>query len=328
MKNTQTLYTLTFHPIQKEKIWGGTKLKKLLNKPFSGNHIGESWEISDVGNDCSVVKNGPLAGSTLRDLMQRYPKEIVGEEVYKKFKHHFPLLIKFIDARENLSVQLHPDDEIAKKRHNSYGKTEMWYIMQADDDSRIIIDFNEQISKDVYLKHLKNESLPTILNAEKVKTGDCYIIHPGLIHAIGKGVLLTEIQQTSDVTYRVYDWNRPDINGEKRELHTALALDAIDFSKTSNYKLAYTKKENDSVRMEQNQYFTTNYLYLTQAKEDSYTTVESFIIYICVEGKCEILCKKTKEKVALNTGQTALIPAQCETVFIETNKCVLLEVTI
>ena len=201
------LYLLKFEPILKEKIWGGAKLKNLFNKKSISAKTGESWEISDLENNASVVANGPLAGISIQELLKEYKAELVGKKVFENFGIKFPLLIKYIDAAENLSIQLHPDDVIAKEKHNSFGKTEMWYIVQADEGAELILGFKEPISKSKYVELVESNELPQALNRVKVAVGDAFIIPPGLIHAIGEGVVLAEIQQTSDVTYRIYDWD-------------------------------------------------------------------------------------------------------------------------
>ena len=242
----KALYPLVFQPILKEKIWGGEKLNKHFNKPSHSKKLGESWEVSTVPNDVSVVANGDLKGESLQDLVNDYSSELLGEKNWKRFGNAFPLLIKFIDAKEDLSIQLHPNDELAKKRHNSFGKTEMWYVMQADKDANLIVGFNSDIDKATYLKHLENNTLTEILNFDKVKEGDTYFIEAGRVHAIGAGVLLAEIQQTSDVTYRVYDWDRTDADGNMRELHNDIAIDAFNFEMPNDFKIDYKKQKNAS----------------------------------------------------------------------------------
>ena len=197
------LYPLQFKPILKERIWGGTKLRDCLNKPITSDITGESWEISTVENDVSVIENGLFEGKLLTELIAEFPKEILGTKVYEQFGDQFPLLFKFLDAREDLSIQVHPNDELAKKRHNSFGKTEMWYVMQADDDASLIVGFKEKSSKDEYLQNLNNKTLLNILDTKKVKKGDVFFLETGTVHAIGAGTLIAEIQQTSDITYRL-----------------------------------------------------------------------------------------------------------------------------
>src|SRR6056297_3527835 len=213
-------YPIKFNPILKEKIWGGKKLKSILNKQTNRDDLGESWEISGVTGNISVVANGEFKGFSLKDLLEEYKEKILGEKIYKEFDTDFPLLIKFIDANTELSVQLHPNDELAQQRHNSFGKTEMWYIMQADEGAKINIGFKESVSKEDYISRLEEGKIVELLNFEEVKKGDSFFINTGKVHAIGAGVLLAEIQQTSDVTYRIYDWDRTDDDGNSRELHT------------------------------------------------------------------------------------------------------------
>ena len=240
---------LKFEPILKEKIWGGEKLIKVLNKKSNKINIGESWEVSDVENDTSIVANGNLKGKTLQQLILTFKSDLVGEKIYNHFGEKFPLLIKYIDAKEALSIQLHPDDVLAKKRHNSFGKTEMWYVMQADEKANLIVGFKNKVSPNEYEQHVKKNSLLSVLNVDEVSEGDVYFIEPGKIHAIGAGVLLAEIQQTSDVTYRIYDWERPNPDGTFRDLHTKEAVDAIDYKVQESYKTDYTKQENRAKEM-------------------------------------------------------------------------------
>lgn len=320
---TNNLYPLKFNPILKERIWGGKKLKTLLNKNSTKPKIGESWEISDVKGDTSIVSNGNFKGKSLQELLETYKQDLVGIHNYKIFGTKFPLLIKFIDAKEDLSIQLHPNDELAAKRHNSFGKTEMWYIMQAESDSNLIVGFNQKVTQELYLKHLENKTLPKILNFEKVTSGDTYFIEVGRIHAIGAGVLLAEIQQTSDITYRVYDWDRKDAQGNERELHNDLALDAIDFDMENDFKVHYSKSKNHSNEIVNCPYFKTNYLHLSESikKENKQ---DSFIIYICVEGNANIITENYTE--IIKKGETVLLPAAITSFEITAENAKLLEV--
>ncbi|WP_040278947.1 type I phosphomannose isomerase catalytic subunit [Psychroserpens damuponensis] len=321
MKNIS--YPLKFEPILKDKIWGGQKLKSLLNKESSSPNIGESWELSDVEGDTSIVANGALIGQTLKQLLETYQADLIGEKNYNVFGNKFPLLIKFIDAKQDLSIQLHPNDELAAKRHNSFGKTEMWYVMQADDDANLIVGFNQKMTAETYLKHLENKTLTEILNFDKVKTGDTYFIEVGRVHAIGAGVMLAEIQQTSDITYRVYDWDRVDDQGNERELHNDLAIDAFDFDMPDNFRVAYQKDENKANEMVSCPYFTTNYLQVTEPIL-KLNTKDSFFIYICVEGEA---CIETEiASVFIKQGETVLLPAAIESYKITATNATLLEV--
>ncbi|MFI0430016.1 type I phosphomannose isomerase catalytic subunit [Mariniflexile sp. HMF6888] len=318
-----TLYPIKFAPILKDKIWGGQKLKTLLNKKSDLPNIGESWEISDVEGDTSIVCNGSLKGQSLKQLLETYKSDLLGLQNYRIFKDKFPLLIKFIDAKEDLSIQLHPNDELAAKRHNSFGKTEMWYVFQADEGSNLIVGFNQDMTPEKYLKHLENKTLTKILNFDEVKEGDTYFIEVGRVHAIGAGVMVAEIQQTSDITYRVYDWDRVDADGNERELHNDLAIDAIDFNMPDNFRVAYNKTENQSNEMVSCPYFTTNYLKVnkTLQKENHH---DSFIIYMCVDGEGEIKANGFSE--AIKKGETILLPAAIKEYEIASKDATLLEV--
>ncbi len=317
------LYPIKFQPILKERIWGGNKLANVLNKDTSFNNIGESWEISDVEGDTSIVTNGNLKGTSLKELQLQFGADLLGKKNHKIFQDKFPILIKFIDAKQDLSIQIHPNDELAAKRHNSFGKTEMWYVMQADDDSNLIVDFNQEMDKEKYVHHLKNKTLTEVLNFYKVKEGDTYFIEVGRVHSIGAGVMLAEIQQTSDMTYRVYDWDRVDAEGNSRELHNDLALDAIDFDMPDNYNVKYHKKDNVSNKMVTCPYFTTNYLEVTKTLKKE-NTHDSFIIYICVDGDAIIETETNSETI--KKGETILLPASIKKYSINTNKAKLLEV--
>lgn len=300
------LYPLKFQPILKEKVWGGQKLKHHFNKVSQSKNLGESWEVSTVPNNVSVVANGYLTGQSLQHLVTTYQSELLGIKNWESFAGSFPLLIKFIDAKEDLSIQLHPNDALAKERHDSFGKTEMWYVMQADEDANLIIGFNKKVDKDLYLKHLAEKTLTKILNFEKVKKGDVFFIESGRLHAIGAGVLLAEIQQTSDVTYRVYDWDRIDLDGNKRELHNDLAIDAMDFNMPNDFRIAYNTQKNASSKVLDCPYFSTNIIEL-DTEINKTNTYDSFLIYMCVDGRAEI---ETKDTVTtISKGETVMLPA-------------------
>jgi len=318
-----TLYPLKFKPILKEKIWGGKKLNTFLNKESNFPNVGESWEISDVEGDTSIVINGDLKGKSLKTLLELYKGDLIGKKNYEIFENKFPLLIKFIDAKKDLSIQLHPNDELAAKRHNSFGKTEMWYVVQADEEANLIVGFNQKTTPKIYLKHLENKSLNKILNFDAVKEGDTYFIEVGRVHAIGAGVMLAEIQQTSDITYRVFDWDRVDDNGNERDLHNDLAIGAIDFELEDNFRVSYSKADNNSNKMVSCQYFTTNYIPV-EGIIDKKNDKDSFIIYICVEGEVEISTNSFSEKI--QKGETLLVPAIIKTYQITSKKAKLLEV--
>lgn len=300
------IYPLQFQPILKDRIWGGTKLKTYLNKPITSEITGESWEISTVENDVSVIANGFFKGKSLNELINEFPEEVLGTKVYNQFGKQFPLLFKYLDAREDLSIQVHPNDELAKSRHNSFGKTEMWYVMQADDDAQLIVGFKEKSSPEEYLKSLDDNSIIDILDVKKVKQGDVFFLATGTVHAIGAGTVIAEIQQTSDITYRIYDFDRVDAKGNTRELHVDLALDAINYNVVEAQK-EYSKVGNVSNGIVNCQYFTTNFIPLDgEMRFDK--NKESFSVYMCVEGSFEL--KYKEEKYEYKTGDTILIPAE------------------
>jgi len=319
------LYPLKFHPIMKEKIWGGSGLKNILNKEIPGNKTGESWELSAVKGDVSVISNGKMAGEDLQSLIKKHKGELVGERVYKEFGDEFPLLIKFIDAQDDLSIQVHPNDELAKERHDSFGKTEMWYVIHAEEGAKLISGFNQDLDKDLYLDKLNNKKLTDIMNFEEVKEDDVFFIPVGRVHAITKGIMLAEIQQTSDITYRIYDWDRTDDEGNSRELHTDYALDALDFKKYDNYKTQYKKELNERVQLEKSPYFETNLFELSENKSLDYTSKDSFVIYMVMDG--ELVIKNEVMDVKAVKGETVLLPASIKNVELEVaDKAKLLEV--
>ncbi|HOK51132.1 MAG: type I phosphomannose isomerase catalytic subunit [Bacteroidales bacterium] len=316
MENSNSLYPLKFKPILKDVLWGGTKLRDLLHKKGASDRCGESWEISDVPGASSVVANGFLAGNTLSELVEVYMDDLVGGAVFERFGERFPLLIKFIDANDRLSVQVHPNDEMALREHNSWGKTEMWYVVQAEPDAGLIVGFNRPMDAETYVKYLNEGRLEEILHFEKVKAGDVVFLPAGRIHAIGAGLLIAEIQQTSDITYRIYDWNRLDATGKPRELHTELALKAIDFRPVKNIKTSYTAALNRSVELVKCPYFTTNLLEFEQTIEKDYGAIDSFVIYMCLEGKFTIETFDSNP-VDVTMGETVLIPAEINNLYLK-----------
>lgn len=298
-------YPLTFNPILKDRIWGGTKIKELLNKEISSPTTGESWEIATVSGDVSIVKKGALQGKSLNELLQSYPQEILGTKVYAQYGNQFPLLFKFLDAHQDLSIQLHPNDELAKKRHNSFGKTEMWYVMQADTEAEIIVGFKQKSSPEEYLQHLESKTLTSILQKIKVKQGDVFFLETGTIHAIGSGIVIAEIQQTSDITYRVYDWDRVDANGKARELHIDLALEAINYNKVQAQK-EYSKNTNTANQIVTCPYFTTNYIPL-DGNMKFLGDKTTFKVIMCTDGEFDLGYDTHKE--TFKKGDTVLLPA-------------------
>ncbi len=306
------LYPIKFAPIVKPKIWGG-----------------ESWMISGVEGDISVVENGFLAGNTLDELLEVYMGDLVGDSVYEKFGNEFPLLIKFINADDRLSVQVHPDDALAAERHDSFGKTEMWYVLDCKPGAELVNGFRREISKEEYLDALNSGRVMDILNCVKVKRGDVFFIPAGRVHAIGAGNYIAEIQQTSDITYRIYDYDRRDSEGNTRELHTDLAVDAIDYKYYDNFRTDYVAEPNKAVNVADCEYFTTNVFELDMPVEKDFPEIDSFIIYMCTDGSCRIEYDDDHSSVEVRRGECVLVPAVIKNLcFFPDGKTTLLEVYI
>ncbi|MDR2469261.1 MAG: class I mannose-6-phosphate isomerase [Tannerella sp.] len=307
------MYPFIFKPILKEIIWGGTEIRPFKGLSPSRETIGESWEISQVEGDCSVVANGALAGLSLRDLIERYDTQLVGKPVMQRFGQTFPLLVKFIDARDNLSVQVHPDDALAWERHASFGKTEMWYVVKAMPGAALYSGFSRRTNADEYVRSVEEGRLTDYLQRYEVRTGDVFFLPAGRVHAIGAGCFIAEIQQTSNITYRIYDYDRRDTDGNLRELHTEQARDAIDFTFQADYRTLYTHRINQPVSLVKCDYFTTGLLDLSQPLARDFSGLESFVIYICLAG--QVLLRDDRDnELSLRQGQTALLPAATQTV--------------
>ena len=309
-----SLYPLKFEPILKDKIWGGNRLKTMLYKEISdANCCGESWEVSGLVGDESMIINGFLAENNLNELLEIYMTELVGEKNYEKYGLGFPLLIKFIDAQDNLSVQVHPDDELAQRKYGQSGKTEMWHVIASEPGSGLYVGFNKTVSKAQFEEAIANGTVEDVLQFYPVQPGDTFMIPAGTVHAIGKGVLLAEIQQPSDITFRVFDWNRVDDEGNSRELHVQEALEAIDFDhQTDNFKVEYQPQLNKTVKLVRSQYFNTSLLEFDQPLNKSFVEIDSFVIYMCLDG--QILLAYGDERERLETGEVVLIPAEMEEV--------------
>lgn len=321
------LYPLKFEPVFIEKIWGGNKIRTMMNMPEAPSvHCGESWVLSGVPGNESVVKNGPLKDNTLNELVEIYMGELVGDKLFHEYGEIFPVLIKFIDANDWLSIQVHPDDKLASERHDSFGKTEMWYILEAENGSELISGFKKDVEKPEYIERVSDSSLKEILNFEKVERNDVFYIPAGRVHALGPGILLAEIQQTSDITYRIYDWDRLDASGLPRDLHTEQAVAAIDFSKTTQAKTAYNQKTNETNELVNSDKFTTNLLELDKGLKKDYSELDSFVAYVCIEGNMKIQIQDNGA-VFLTKGETVLIPnALNEVEIYPQNKVKFLEV--
>ena len=302
------LYPLKFKPILKERVWGGTRLATAYGKDAPGEmKIGESWELSGVQNDISRAANGFLEGNNLEELVEVYMGDLVGERIFEKFGREFPLLIKLIDANEDLSIQVHPTDELARERHHAYGKTEMWYVLEADKDAKIYTGFRKEMTKEEFRRSLDKGDIAEKLNVEKPEPGDVFFLPAGRVHAIGKGLVLAEIQQTSDITYRIWDWNRNGLDGKPRELHTELSVDAIDYKSYDSYKTRIEPELNGTVNLADCNYFTCNLIDLDRDMLKDYSLTDSFIIYLCTAGKAGIEWEEGKIEIA--KGETIIVPA-------------------
>ena len=303
------LYPLKFNPLFEERIWGGDQLRRKMDKKLpEGKLIGESWELSAVPGNVSVVANGKLAGNSLEELIEVYMGELVGDKIYNKFGLLFPLLLKLIDAQDALSIQVHPNDKLALERHNSYGKTEMWYVIDSEKDAELCLGFNRPVTKEEYLRHVADGTLADILARVPVKPDNAYFIPAGAIHAIGKGILIAEIQQTSDITYRIYDFNRKDADGNTRELHTELAKGAIDYTVLPDYRTKYEQVQDRETELVSCPYFTTSLCDLTAPLTLDYAALDSFVVVICVEGK-GMIADDSGNEMPIHQGETVLLPA-------------------
>lgn len=312
-----SLYPLKFKTQAYEKIWGANRIKERFSKEdLKADNIGETWELSGVEGSESVVINGKYKDNNINELTEVFMDELVGDKVFQKYGNKFPLLFKLIDTSDYLSIQVHPDDEMAQQRHNSLGKTEMWYVVDSEEDSTIINGFNKDLTKEEYLNHLNNNTLRKLLEEGKTQAGDTYFIPAGRVHAIGKNILLAEIQQSSDVTYRIFDWNRVDDEGNPRQLHTEEAVDVIDYSKIQNPKVDYKREINSTTQLVECPYFVCNLLWFDKIVEKAYVGIDSFVAYMVVEGAFAVHYNGEEVEV-VRAGETILIPAIIEEVKLE-----------
>src|SRR5574344_871548 len=309
---SENLYPLKFTPWLRTMVWGGEKIAEYKGVTTDDHKIGESWELSAVPGHLSVIENGPLAGKTITEAVSQYKGQLVGNKVYANTGDEFPLLIKFIDAREDLSIQVHPNDELAMERHNSKGKTEMWYVIGGAPGAHLMCGLSKQIAPEEYVKRVEKHTITDVLNDFKVATGDVFFMPAGRIHSIGAGCFITEIQQTSDVTYRIYDFGRLGLDGKPRQLHTELAKDAIDYKVYPDYKTNYKKVRNAEDVLVDCKYFTTSLFDLDKPFTKDLSTMDSFLVVICIEGQCTINDNEpggNQYSLNLRQGETVLIPA-------------------
>lgn len=307
------MYPLKFAPILKQTLWGGEKIIAFKHLENDMHQVGESWEISGVAGSESIVANGEYKGKTLPEMVSMLKGELVGEANYARFGNTFPLLIKFIDAQQDLSIQVHPNDELAKKRHNSMGKTEMWYVIDARKGAKLRSGFSLQITPKEYKERVHNSTITEVLQEYDIKPGDVFFLPAGRIHSIGAGAFIAEIQETSDITYRIFDFNRKDAQGNYRELHTDLARDAINYEVLDDYRTNYEVIKDEPVELVASPYFTTSLYDLTEEITCDYSELDSFVIFICVEGACKLIDNEGNE-IPLSAGETVLLPAVTDTV--------------
>ncbi len=305
----KALYPLEFKPIFKEKIWGGQKIKNHYNFD-TGNikNCGELWSLSGYPEEQSTVSNGFLEGNELNELVEIFMDDLVGGAIYDKYQNVFPILIKILDAKDWLSIQVHPNDKLAQKRGIGGGKTEMWYILDADPKSQLISGFNKKVNEHTYLRKIEENKLPEIMNFVDVKKEDVFFIPSGRVHSLGPGILLAEIQQTSDTTYRIYDWNRKDKNGKSRDLHHSDAMEAIDFELHNNYKTDYSKEINKTNEIVSTPLFTTNLIDINKGVKKDYSQLDSFVILFSAEGEFAY-SDNLNNKGTIKAGESLLIPA-------------------
>ncbi len=356
------LYPMKFIPIFKERIWGGDRIKTVLGlNPGEGSAYGEAWMLSGLEDDDSVVANGFLEGNTLSELVEVYMGDLVGEAVYREFGCQFPLLIKWIDAKTDLSVQVHPNDELAMEREGGLGKSEMWFVRSAEPKSRLICDFKEGVTKEMYLKALQEHRIERVLRAYPVQEGEAYYIPAGTVHALGAGLLVAEIQQSSDTTYRIYDWDRKDANGKERKLHIVEAMEALvfpaesegcdcahahhdhahgehcgcghdhdhhecDCDETPAGPIHYHPQKNRTQTLIHSPHFCTGCLSLTSGMEKDFSDIDSFVIYLCTAGQAVL--KADEQVVEIGMGELVLLPACTNKVSLypDVQGCELLEV--
>lgn len=313
-KEKRNMYPLKFEPILKKTLWGGDKIVAFKKMTEHVENVGESWEVSAVEGSESVVANGADRGLTLTELVGKYGAELLGEANYRRFGQKFPLLVKFIDAKQKLSVQVHPSDALAKQRHGKLGKNEMWYVVGAEQGAALLSGFKKKISSEEYLQKVADGSFLDVVQSCEVKPGDVCYVPAGRVHGIGAGTFVVEIQETSDVTYRIFDYNRRDKDGNLRELHTELACEAIDFDDVGeDFRIPYEARKNEPVGLVSTPYFTTSLYDMDEAHVCDYSRLDSFVILICVDGAC-LLTDDAGNETRLSAGETVLLPASIRSV--------------
>ena len=306
---------IIFEPLLKQTLWGGSKIIPFKHLDAQLENVGESWEISGVSGNETIVANGQYKGMSLNQLVRELKGSLVGEENYQRFGDEFPLLIKFIDACQDLSIQVHPTDEIAHRQGKSRGKTEMWYTLESAPGAQLYNGLKQQITPEQYKEMVADDTITDALARYEVKEGDVFFIPAGRIHAIGAGCFVAEIQQTSDVTYRIYDFKRKDKNGNYRELHTQLASESIDYTVLDNYRTVYEPVKNEGTQVVTCPYFTTTVYDLDEPMTLDYSELDSFVILIAVKGGGQLISEG--EEMSFQMGDTVLLPATTKEVKVE-----------
>lgn len=303
------MYPFLFEPNLHSVIWGGNQLRPYKGLESSDEPIGESWEVSAVPTSTSIISNGAWKGKDLITVINEHPEEILGKSVNEKYHGQLPLLVKFIDAKRDLSIQVHPNDEMAMREHGKMGKSEMWYIIKANEGAHLYAGFKQEITPEEYHQRISDGTITEILADHQVKAGDVFYLPAGRVHAICGGILLAEVQQSSDVTYRIFDYNRPGIDGKPRELHTELAAKALDYHVEDNYRTEYTETTNKAVQIIDSPYFSVRVMDINQPMHRNLMKYDSFIISMCIAGDCKIRIRSTEEEIILKEGNSTLIPA-------------------
>lgn len=303
------LYPYLFEPNLRKVVWGGERLRPFKGMAASDDPIGESWEVSAVDGMVGIVSNGEWAGRDVVSVIDEAPEAILGKAVSRKYSGTLPLLAKFIDAKQDLSIQVHPDDEMAQRVHGKMGKNEMWYIIDAKPGSFLYAGFNRKITRKEYKERIAEGTITEVLARHEVKSGDVFYLPAGRVHAIGGGILLAEIQQSSDVTYRIYDYNRLGMDGKPRELHTELAAEAIDYSVEDEYRTDYIDETDRANLIVNSPNFSVRVMEVTRPFHRNLIKYDSFIISMCIKGSCKIKILETGYEVVLREGHSCLIPA-------------------
>ena len=302
---------IKFRPILKQVLWGGNKIIPVKQLDANMEQVGESWEVSGVKDNESIVANGQYEGMKLNDLVALLKGDLVGKDNYERFGNEFPLLIKFIDASKQLSIQVHPNDEQAKAKGLKRGKTEMWYVMESAPDATLLSGLKRAITPEEYKAMVENETITDALCEYRVGEGDVFYLPAGRIHSIGAGTFLAEIQETSDVTYRIYDFKRKDKDGNYRQLHTEAAAECIDYSVENDYRTKYKARKNEGVELAQCTHFTTSVYDLDEPMLLDYSELDSFVVLIALSGECTLSTGDAETQ--LRAGETVLLPATTQT---------------